>query len=161
MKRLILSALALATTIGACFPIEGPRQYPEWHLPKASSAIGCGALTAWMSKSGKEGALLTIRLQGSTLQACHVQIASVAVKMHDQVHPASKLPPPPVLVRGSEVFVYVPIPFDGDAAWNDEESRKGTIDIGVVGEQGIILPFEVTLRDNHCEDPNEIYAVQQ
>ncbi len=156
MKSLLARVSVAATTViavPACFGHEGPRQYPEWNVSSVATPVGCANMTTWVAKSGKEGVLVTVHLQGTQPQACQVELTGLTLALADRHYGATKLPAPPTLGAGTEVFLYVPIHFDADAAWNDDAQREGNLIVGVRGHADVTLPVKVSLRDNRdCID---------
>jgi hypothetical protein len=127
-------ALALAGATSACK--EGVRQYPRFRgrpdldSTKESwlgaSIPNCGRLEAFFTKTGKEGVGITLRFIGEAPQPCLVEVASVELRLGDEVHRAARLPAPMNLGPGQTVHVYVPILFDGERTWN-EGKREGML----------------------------------
>jgi hypothetical protein len=177
MKRRVLAvALTLAVGSAACLTSEGPRFYPEWHLGERSYASieGCATIDGWVAKSGKQGLGLVVHLVGKSPNGCSPAITGVELRMPKGAYPALRLPPPPMLREGQELFVYVPIAFDGNAAWNDEDQHHATIAITTApaATAPIVWPVAFELRERFpCNDvpmpkpakppPPPTYAVPQ
>jgi len=55
-----LIACLVATAATSPFVVSNPRSYPLWALTDATTTVGATQLTAWVSKSGKSGAGVTL-----------------------------------------------------------------------------------------------------
>lgn len=153
-RRALAVAIGLAST--ACLS-EGPRFYPEWHTSGNQAVIeGCARIDGWIAKSGKQGLGLIVHLLGTSPNGCAPVLRGVELRIEDRVYPALRLPPAPQLREGQEVFVYVPIAFDGNEAWNDEDQRHGTITIVTTpaATAPVVWPIAFELRERFpCMDP--------
>jgi hypothetical protein len=148
----------VALLLPACFGHEASRFYPEWtrDRPGPVSIAGCATIDGWVAKSGKEGLGLVVHLVGESPNGCSPAFASIEVRIGDRVHPAMRLPAAPSLRAGQQVFAYVPIAFDGNTAWNEEEQRHATITIVTTptASTPIVWPITFVLRERFpCEEP--------
>lgn len=116
----------------ACAATPAPRyqrDYPFWEVTgNAAPVFGCAEAAAWVSKSGKTGLGLTVRLH-ATGGACSVDLTGASLELVDR-RVARGVPERRHLdlARCQVEHVYVPFRFDSEAAWN-AGVRSGTIDI--------------------------------
>lgn len=130
--------------LSACFaPHEGPRTYPRWQASDAKQPLGaCADATVIPRATGKEGLGLTLHLEGRGAP-CLVTLQAVELHVGERVYPTQKLPQAMTLKAGDEVFSWIAIRFDGDAVWDDPDTRKGVL---VVRDQsGATASFPLTL----------------
>src|SRR5262249_20822488 len=109
---------------------------------------------AWIAKSGKEGIGLALEARGlaSKDQPCRLDVAQVTVAIGEKTFASSRVPAPALLASGDVVHAYVPVPFDGDEAWNDGE-RAATIVISLRGGGTLRFAFEQSMDERAmCED---------
>jgi hypothetical protein len=101
------------------------RQYPEWRIvSNADSALSCANVHAWVSKTGKEGMGVTVRV--APQDHCYVAVQAARLQIGNQEIPAAELPPVEQYVETQPAPVYLAFPFDGQAAWN-HQVRSATL----------------------------------
>jgi hypothetical protein len=117
----LAAVTAAALTSAATSPIRGPAFYrplPAWSVAAPGTApLACADLELWVNQSGREGLALTVALRprGAT---CALRLDRVAIVFADaEAHAAAGFPAEIAIPDGAPVFRYVPIPFDGAAAW--------------------------------------------
>lgn len=105
------------------------RQFPEWRIvSNADSALSCASVHAWVSKTGKEGMGVTVRVapEGN----CYFAIQDARLQVGAQEILAAALPPVEQYVESQPAPVYLAFPFDGQAAWN-HQVRSATLHLVV------------------------------
>jgi len=106
-----------------------PRNYPSWRTVGSTGRISvCAETSAWFSKSGKQGAGVTIRLVGRGEHACRAEVLGATFEVGHVAIPAAALPEPFELAPGATQYVYLPFAFDNEAAWNRGD-RTGWLSI--------------------------------
>jgi hypothetical protein len=131
-----LRAVAFVATALACAATSRPmtvRNYPKWQLEKSSQHVGCAKIDAWVSKSGKEGVGINLRVASSRSDRCNVEILSGVIDVGGKRVPLPRRPAP--LNPGAPVFVYLPFPFDNERAWN-EGRRTARLELRVKTSSG-------------------------
>lgn len=115
-----------ALLLSACFPLEGPRQFPTWERTTRGLQVlaECAEADAWVSKSGKEGLGVTLELRGRSSKPCVVPITSARLRVGGAEYVAKQLPEPPTLRLGQHVHAYLAFAFDGDRAWNERDEAE-------------------------------------
>ncbi len=114
-----LRAAAVLFAAAASIATPAPqmrRNYPAWELATQTSRVGCAELTAWVSKSGKQGLGITLELV-SIEHGCRVEFDAAEIDVGGQRVAALSLPP--ALSLEAPQRVYLPFAFDNEAAWND------------------------------------------
>ena len=156
-----VAAAALASVATSAMPPPPyltTRDYPIWRpaAPAHLELDACGALDAWVAKSGKSGVGVTVRVSHLCERARSAQILEVSLAMDGEVvrgePPATALELEPHAGR----HVYVPLPFDNERAWN-QGVRRGELTIAVdvgAGRQQLRVPMTYTLRDALRRYPN-------
>jgi hypothetical protein len=150
-----LSLVLAFAGMGCWLNQEGPRRYPFWIAKEGRARLeGCAEVDAWVAKSGKEGIGLALEVRGlaASEQPCRLEIAKVTISIGDQSFDGSRLPAAALLARGDVVHAYVPVPFDGDAAWNAGE-RAATIVVSLRDGGALRFAFEQTIEERTmCEE---------
>lgn len=148
-ERARLAVVALFAFFSVATPApRTERGFPFWKLERGEGIpVGCARLTAWISKSGKEGAGLSIRAvdaSGGAPGGCAVEITAAELRIGSRTVAGEGLPR-----RGTAgtaaVDLYVPFVFDNEASWNAGE-RTGSVRI--VGAAGGV-PIDVVLPARH------------
>ena len=116
----VLISIALSS---GCIVTQPPKldQRPRWHLPQGANLdADCLLGNAFVRKSGKQGIGLALRLRSRT--DCAVSIDAVRVAFANSS--VSAPPIAPMQLRGrSQIYAWLPVPFDNNAAWNRERNR--------------------------------------
>jgi hypothetical protein len=113
-----LCALGLAAFFSIATPAPSlVRRYPEWRiLADNRLPLTCATAHAWVSKTGKEGLGLTVRITPTA--ACAVTVRDARLLVDGQEVVAASLPPRQTMREAEAVHVYLAFPFDGQAVWN-------------------------------------------
>lgn len=115
-------AAVLVITMAACFPGHVERAYPRWTLDGGRDLrAGCAIADAFVRKSGKEGIGVALELRST--HDCDVRISDVALVFPDGARARGVVPALTPMVGRSLVYVWIPIRFDGDRAWNEQRLR--------------------------------------
>jgi hypothetical protein len=143
MTRTLLLLVALA----ACGDPRHPRHYPRWVIEPAAEVAWreCVGARAFVRRSGKQGLGVTLELRSRT--DCAVTIARAEVTLEDGTRAAGEPPPLDGLHGRSLVYLWMPVRFDGDRAWN-RGVRHGqlelTLALGGVAQPPITFPLVET-----------------
>jgi hypothetical protein len=114
--RFCVLAMAAFFSIATPAPMMA-RRFPEWRVVRGDAlALACAKVHAWISKSGKEGLGVTLRLTATASCVVAVREARLVVDGHEV--PAVAVPPEQRVGVGAPVHVYLPFSFDGEGAWN-------------------------------------------
>ena len=140
-RGLACAGVLLACAATPAPPPVPPRPVAAWDVGEARLALPCGEAVAWVSKSGKTGAGLTVRVTpGDGGAACDARIAGATLTIGRDAIAGEEIPltaPPtgasdgvyrvddPRLVVARSTYHYVAFTFDGEARWNRGE-RTGT-----------------------------------
>lgn len=117
--------LSVLLLLGACGDL--PRSYPRWVQTDDGIAWrGCAGVRAFVRKSGKQGIGVTLEVRAR--QDCPVSIAHAGVVLEDGTHAPGDAPTLDGLSGRSLVYLWMPVRFDGDRAWNDG-ARQGRLEI--------------------------------
>ena len=107
---------------GACFPGHVERAYPRWTLQGARDLrAGCAIADAFVRKSGKEGIGVTLELRST--HDCDVRVSDVALVFPDGARARGDAPAAQKMIGRSLAYLWIPIRFDGDRAWNEQRLR--------------------------------------
>lgn len=110
----------------ASMPPRYPRNYPTWTVSaEGTRTLRCANLDAWVSKSGKEGFGLTLRMQNLTEEPCQVTFEG-ATFMAEGVQIEGVLPAPITLSPFHLEPTYVPFAFNNEKLWN-KGIQKGSL----------------------------------
>jgi hypothetical protein len=135
LRAVCLAVAALFCVATPAMPPPPPRPFAAWTLePGAAQAgrLGCATARAWVSKSGKSGVGVTVRLwNGDAAAACRVELeraqwvvgAGAAVDAVVVQEHVIELAPCAV------GYAYLGFEFDNEAAWNRGE-RQGELRLG-------------------------------
>lgn len=128
---MVLALAALASV--ATSPPRFPRNYPQWKAAPAQRQVGCAIAEVWVSKSGKTGLGVTLRVikheAGDTPTPCLVEVTRARFVAGGTVAEAPA--PAAIDLPGlSHVeYRYLPFELDNNAAWNRGE-RAGVLTLG-------------------------------
>jgi hypothetical protein len=131
MKHGVL--LASCLLIAGCAFGEGPRRYTMWRAEQARQQVGCATVDAWVSRSGRDGVGVTLRMRGNSQKPCKFVLGGVELRAGSKVVPADRLPPAPLLTDRSEVLAYVAFVFE-----NTAEDRRGALFVRADGAEGTL-----------------------
>jgi hypothetical protein len=137
-----LGVLGLAAFFSlATSPIREVRAFPEWRITgEQEHRVGCATVRAWVSKTGKEGMGVTLRLSGSL--GCAVVVRDARLVLGSQEIVAVKQPPGHSLTGARPVHVYLAFPFDGESAWN-QGLRVASLRLDLGSDQATRTPSSV------------------
>ena len=146
MKTPAFFALVL---LAACTP----RTYAVWTPahPLHATLTACADIDAWVSKSGKEGLMVTMFLRGLGEQACTVEVKGARFQTLGVMHEAARLPPSVELREGADVYLFVAFPFDDNTAWN-EGAREGAVELDLADRK---LSFSLVQTEREPSGPCE------
>jgi hypothetical protein len=149
---------SLATSAMPPPPYVTTRDYPIWRpaAPAHLELDACGALDAWVSKSGKSGVGVTVRVSHLCERPRAARVLEVSLVMDGEVA-AGELPGEALaLTPHASRHAYVPLPFDNERAWN-QGVRRGelvvAVDVGA-GRQQLRVPMTHELRGALRRYPN-------
>jgi hypothetical protein len=143
VQALRLSVIAIAAYLCAATSpprYSYPRSYPLWKLDSGELApAGCAELRAWVSKSGKQGVGVTLRLSPRPgAPKCDVRVVGAGLDVGRTRVAAARLPEPVTVGAGPAQHVYLPFAFDNEAAWNRGD-RSGALVLQLTVD-GALLP---------------------
>lgn len=123
--RIGLLALLL---LCACNDPMHPRTYPRWVVDGAADVAwrDCAGLRAFVRKSGKEGIGVAIELRSR--KDCAVGIARAELVLGDGARVTATIPTFPAPRGRSLLYLWMPLHFDGDDAWN-RGVRRARLDV--------------------------------
>jgi len=109
-----LAACLIAIT--ACLPGHRVRTYPRWvAIGGRDLRAGCAVADAFVRKSGKEGLGVTVEVR--SLYDCDARIDLALIFPDGRRATAPSIDQK--MIGRSLAYLWMPIRFDGDAAWND------------------------------------------
>ncbi len=134
LARIALLALAVAVvTVGAgCVDRMHPRQYPRWVVgvndPAEIQWRRCLGMRSVVKRSGKAGlgAVLEVRSRHD----CPGTVTRAELVFDDGARAAATPPALPAMRGRSLHYLWLPVPFDGDAVWN-AGVRRGRLELEV------------------------------
>ena len=138
VPRDVTRFLPLLLVLAACGDPAHYRRYPRWVIEPTVTEVQwreCAGVRAFVRRSGKQGIGVALELRSRT--DCKVTLAASAVLADGTV---GALPAPMVQdLRGrSLLYLWLPLHFDGDAAWN-RGARTGSLELALTVE-GRALP---------------------
>jgi hypothetical protein len=110
--------VALLVLVTGCVVIRAPedRERPRWHITGHDELdADCVSARALVRKSGKQGIGMAVQLRSRT--DCTFTPTSLALVLHGDAI-AFPTPPPIVLHGRSQLYAWLPLRFDNNAAWN-------------------------------------------
>lgn len=147
LRVVVLAAAALASV--ATSPGRRiVRGFPTWRVtPEPVLGAGCATAKPWVVRSGKTGFGLAIALRPApAAQACRVGIAGATLRLAGGQ--AVQVQGVPEVATGTAPSqLYLPVPFDANAAWND-------------GEREAVLALHLTV-DGVALPPSELHLVHE
>jgi hypothetical protein len=137
--------LLLALLVAGCGDSSKSRRFPRWVVaPTMTQDVtwrDCAGVRAFVRKSGKQGIGVTVELRSRT--DCAVTVPRAELILDDGTRAAAKLEVPPMRGR-SLLYLWLPVHFDGDAAFNNG-ARAGTLELDLaiagVAQQPIAVPL--------------------
>ena len=146
MPRIVALLLVIVATACGGDPSKR-RQYPRWTVDAPPDAIAwrdCAGARAFVRKSGKAGVGIALELRSN--RDCTVEIARAELVLADGTRARGEVLPIAPLRGRSLVHLWLPVPFDGDRAWN-RGVRAATLelDLAIAGaaQPTIALPLVV------------------
>jgi hypothetical protein len=120
------AVVACAVASMATSPMfPSPRNYPAWELNKRQAMLRVEGvrLKAWISKSGKTGAGVTVRVYNCEEQARRLGIKRAVLKVEGAGErvAAARLPGPVEVKPGGAAHLYLPFSFDNERLWNQRQ----------------------------------------
>lgn len=116
-----LRALACAAVALACVATSAPRlvrNYPMWKVESLGKRrIGCGEVDVWVSKSGKQGIGVTVRIAPASSGPCQARITRARFSAGPTAVDAESAVS---LEKNGKSHLYLPFVFDNETLWNDE-----------------------------------------
>lgn len=153
VRTLVLGVAAVAT-MATPAPMMG-RNYPKWRALDGTGdmSLGCATASLWASKTGKEGAGITLRLMAD--HACQVELVEASFLVDGEAHPPISKIENAALKAGDVAHRYLAFSFDGNKAWN-QGSRKAQLNLRfrIQGQNESVevpwrIPLEYRLDDFH------------
>lgn len=127
MQLLRLTVIAVAVVFCAATSAPRyryPRSYPTWRAAGLASRVdACAEVKAWISKSGKQGVGVTVRLSGRGERACRVELTAAHFAIGERRIAVAVLPSSVIVQPASVEYFYLPFAFDNEGAWNRGERR--------------------------------------
>lgn len=123
----IITSLACAAGLVAgatgCKDTRYPRAYPRWKIEPAMEVAwrGCAGVRAFVRKSGKQG--IGVALELRSRHDCAVTIPRAELVLDDGTRARGEVLPIEPLRGRSLVYLWMPVRFDGDLAWNRGAAR--------------------------------------
>jgi hypothetical protein len=128
--------VAFAVLLAGCIATRAPRleERPRWRITTAQGVStydgDCFIGSAFIRKSGKQGFGVTLQLKSR--MDCTVAITTAKLRFP---HRAITLPAiAPITLPGrSLVYAWLPVRFDGNAAWNADRNTA-TLELAIAGK---------------------------
>lgn len=132
LLRLTVICVAVALCAATSAPrYRYPRSYPRWQATGLASRVdACAEIKVWISKSGKQGVGATVRLTGRADRACRAEVTAARFAVAELEVAAAALPPSVIVQPGAVEHLYLPFPFDNEAAWNRDD-RRGILSVAL------------------------------
>ena len=131
--------LMILAVLAACGDPAKSRRYPRWIVePSMTQEIAwrdCAGVRAFVRKSGKQGIGVAVELRSRT--DCPVTVPRAELVLADGTRAPATLEVPPLRGR-SLLYLWLPIRFDGDAAWN-RGARRGRLELDLA-IAGVVQP---------------------
>jgi hypothetical protein len=139
-----LRALAFAIVALACVATSAPRlvrNYPIWKVETLGERrIGCGKVDVWVSKSGKQGIGVTVRIAPMSAGPCPARVTRARFSAGPTTADAE---PAVALEKNGKSYLYLPFPFDNETLWN-EGHHAGRLELVIqVGDREEKLAFNL------------------
>lgn len=119
----MIDRLACVPLLVGCIVTRPPKteDRPRWYITSdAGLDRDCVSARAMIRKSGKQGVGVSLQLRSRT--DCTVSIDSVKLELAKSTTAVPAIAP--LSLRGrSLVYAWLPVPFDNNAAWNDEHNN--------------------------------------
>lgn len=117
-----LIAAAAASAATSRLPTPSLQPPPTWTVGGPIGRAGCATVEPWISKSGRQGVGVTVRLR-SVQDTCVVTLSGAAVVVEGTAHRAASLPAAVTVGRGGPAHVYLAFPFDNLRAWKEQRNK--------------------------------------
>lgn len=175
VPRRFASAVAMIAVLLVCAATPAPPPVPPqpvagWVVEAGKLELPCGVAEAWVSKSGRAGAGLTVRVvRASESEPCDVAIRAAALRFADGAIPGREVPvtvPPPSPERRVQdpseldfersTWRYVAFEFDNLGRWNRGDRQAAfELELDVAGAP---LPWRMPARHVMVSFPVGPYA---
>jgi hypothetical protein len=123
----------------ASLATSAPRQtrpFPVWSIESdADRSLSCGGVHAWMSKSGKEGAGLSLLLTARDGAVCTMRVVEATLQIAGGPSVRGEATADVTARPKAQALAYVPFVFDEEGAWNDGR-REGRVVVRVATDAG-------------------------
>ena len=137
--------LCVLLLLAGCGDSTKPRRYPRWIVaPTMTTDVtwrDCAGVRAFVRKSGKQGLGVTVELRSRT--DCAVTVPRAELILDDGTRAVAPLEVPPLRGR-SLLYLWMPVRFDGDAAFNNG-ARAGRLELDLaiagVAQPTITVPL--------------------
>jgi hypothetical protein len=127
-------SLVIASALCACGGGHVVRTYPRWvTIGGRDLRAGCAIADVFVRKSGKEGIGVTVELRSRF--DCDAKLGSLDLVFPDGARATGHLPPQTPLRGRSLVYLWVPIRFHADAAWNHGRTSAALELVLAVGDE--------------------------
>jgi hypothetical protein len=133
------AAASTATSLAPTAPLPPP---PLWTVRgQPTGRAGCAEVSPWISKSGREGIGVTVRLRAMQ-DNCVVTLRSAAIVVDGTEYRAASLPAALTVGSGGPSHMYLAFVFDNLRAWK-EQRNKGELVLGFA-DVGASRPGAIT-----------------
>lgn len=147
MKRALLVLLVVTVGATGCADPQHPRRYPRWTTQPAKVVEpvwrDCVGVRAFVRKSGKQGIGVTLEVRSRT--DCAMVVTRAHLALADGTVAEGELLPQAPLRGRSLLFLWMPVRFDGDAAWNrGTRSGRLVLELAIAGVAQEPVTFPLT-----------------
>jgi hypothetical protein len=153
-------AIVLSTaTSESC--MEWVHNYPHWApLADTTGVVGCTDAKWWVSKSGKEGVEITLRLHGRSEGTCTVRLEHALFVIADvRVSAGVKLPIEASVAGGQDVFLYLPFLFENNKQWNLGK-RAGELELALSSGEASTAMTQTRVQMEHRFEGHSVARVR-
>lgn len=125
----VAAFVAAAISVIATQPPRQPRNYPTWEFTneRTRDLFGLDA-KLWVSKSGKRGTGITLRLHNPDSVPVIISLLSAQFTAGEITRTAQGVPTEVSVKPHTSHHLYIPFTFDNEKTWNDS-FRKGILSL--------------------------------